>query len=234
VAPDPAGADARGTQEIRALCVPAARSGVAWRAKAGAPARPGPLPTPNVRCPRTAPRAPAGSANWSARLSIGPAPPCSTGMRRWLRLMVPELLTAGFATAELGIWSPSASVNSSALPRCGRSSLIGGLAGMLQCGVPPANRLGRPARHPCKGVCPVRYHFTVSEVAPCALRGEESGEMTKNEPVQLITRVPAELRDRIKAHAALERMSMNELVARVMDAAVLKDLESVRQAAAIK
>jgi predicted HicB family RNase H-like nuclease len=66
------------------------------------------------------------------------------------------------------------------------------------------------------------------------LRGEESGEMTRNEPVQLITRVSAELRDRIKAHAALERMSMNELVARVMDAAVLQDLESVRQAAAIK
>jgi predicted HicB family RNase H-like nuclease len=73
-----------------------------------------------------------------------------------------------------------------------------------------------------------------SEVAPCALRGEESAEMTKNEPVQLITRVPADLRDRIKAHAALERLSMNELVARVMDAAVLRDLESVRQAAAIK
>jgi predicted HicB family RNase H-like nuclease len=48
--------------------------------------------------------------------------------------------------------------------------------------------------------------------------------MTKNEPVQMITRVAAELRDRIKAHAALERMSMNELVARVMDAAVLPGL----------
>ena len=57
--------------------------------------------------------------------------------------------------------------------------------------------------------------------------------MTNNEPVQMITRIPADLRDRIKAHAALERMSMNELVARVMDAAVLRDLESVRQAAAI-
>jgi predicted HicB family RNase H-like nuclease len=50
----------------------------------------------------------------------------------------------------------------------------------------------------------------------------------------MITRIPADLRDRIKAHAALERMSMNELVARVMDAAVLRDLESVRRAAAIK
>ena len=58
--------------------------------------------------------------------------------------------------------------------------------------------------------------------------------MTKNEPVQLIARVPAELRDRIKAHAALERLSMNDLVARVMDAAVLRDLESVRRAASIK
>jgi predicted HicB family RNase H-like nuclease len=57
--------------------------------------------------------------------------------------------------------------------------------------------------------------------------------MTNNEPVQMITRVPAELRDRIKAHAALERLSMNELVARVMDAAVLRDLESVRRAARI-
>jgi predicted HicB family RNase H-like nuclease len=52
--------------------------------------------------------------------------------------------------------------------------------------------------------------------------------------VQIVTRVAPDLRDRIKAHAALERMSMNELVARVMDAAVLPDLESVRQAAAIK
>jgi predicted HicB family RNase H-like nuclease len=68
---------------------------------------------------------------------------------------------------------------------------------------------------------------------PSALRGEENA-MTNNEPVQMITRVPADLRDRIKAHAALERLSMNELVARVMDAAVLRDLESVRRAAAIK
>jgi predicted HicB family RNase H-like nuclease len=52
--------------------------------------------------------------------------------------------------------------------------------------------------------------------------------------VQIVTRVPPDLRDRIKAHAALERLSMNELVTRVMDAAVLRDLESVRQAAAIK
>jgi predicted HicB family RNase H-like nuclease len=74
----------------------------------------------------------------------------------------------------------------------------------------------------------------VSEKHAPQIAGEESDEMTKNEPVQLITRVPAELRDRIKAHAALERLSMNELVARVMDAAVLRDLESVRQAAAIK
>jgi predicted HicB family RNase H-like nuclease len=51
--------------------------------------------------------------------------------------------------------------------------------------------------------------------------------------VQIVTRVPPDLRDRIKAHAALERLSMNELVARVMDAAVLRDLESVRRAAAI-
>ena len=57
--------------------------------------------------------------------------------------------------------------------------------------------------------------------------------MTKNEPVQMITRIPVNLRDRIKAHAALERMSMNELVARTMHAVVLRDLHCVRQAARI-
>jgi hypothetical protein len=76
------------------------------------------------------------------------------------------------------------------------------------------------------------YLNTVSEITLCHWAKENP--MTNNEPVQMITRIPADLRDRIKAHAALERMSMNELVARVMDAAVLRDLESVRRAAAIK
>jgi hypothetical protein len=99
----------------------------------------------------------------------------------------------------------------------------------------PARALGPRARRACERVCPDCYPITLSEITLSALRtGTELPAMTNNEPVQMITRIPADLRDRIKAHAALERMSMNELVARVMDAAVLRDLESVRQAAAIK
>jgi hypothetical protein len=93
-------------------------------------------------------------------------------------------------------------------------------------------REGLHARGACEWVGLACYLNTVSEITLCHWTKENA--MTNNEPVQMITRIPADLRDRIKAHAALERMSVNELVARVMDAAVLRDLESVRQAAAIK
>jgi predicted HicB family RNase H-like nuclease len=49
--------------------------------------------------------------------------------------------------------------------------------------------------------------------------------------VQIVTRVAPALRERLKAHAAIERMSMNEVVVRAVDAVILQDLDSVRQAA---
>ena len=48
--------------------------------------------------------------------------------------------------------------------------------------------------------------------------------------VQIVTRV-APLRERLKAHAAIEGLSMNEVVTRAVDAVILRDLDSVRQAA---
>jgi predicted HicB family RNase H-like nuclease len=49
--------------------------------------------------------------------------------------------------------------------------------------------------------------------------------------VQIVTRVAPDLRERLKAHAAIEGMSMNEVVTRAVDAVILRDLESVRRAA---
>jgi len=49
--------------------------------------------------------------------------------------------------------------------------------------------------------------------------------------VQIVTRVAPGLRERLKAHAALEGLSMNEVVIRAVDAVVLRDLERVRRAA---
>jgi predicted HicB family RNase H-like nuclease len=49
--------------------------------------------------------------------------------------------------------------------------------------------------------------------------------------VQIVTRVALDLRERLKAHAAIEGMSMNEVVTRAVDAVILRDLESVRRAA---
>jgi predicted HicB family RNase H-like nuclease len=51
------------------------------------------------------------------------------------------------------------------------------------------------------------------------------------EQVQIVTRVAPDLRDRLKAHAAIEGTSMNEVVTRAVDAVILRDLESVRRAA---
>jgi predicted HicB family RNase H-like nuclease len=49
--------------------------------------------------------------------------------------------------------------------------------------------------------------------------------------VQIVTRVSPDLHHRLKAHAAIEGMSMNEFVTRAVDAVILQDLDSVRQAA---
>ena len=49
--------------------------------------------------------------------------------------------------------------------------------------------------------------------------------------VQIVTRVAPALRERLKAHAAIEGLSMNEVVIRAVDAVILLDLDSVRQAA---
>ena len=49
--------------------------------------------------------------------------------------------------------------------------------------------------------------------------------------VQIVTRVAPALRERLKAHAAIEGLSMNEIVTRAVDAVILLDLDSVRQAA---
>ena len=49
--------------------------------------------------------------------------------------------------------------------------------------------------------------------------------------VQIVTRVAPALRERLKAHAAIEGLSMNEVVVRAVDAVILQDLDSVRQAA---
>ena len=51
------------------------------------------------------------------------------------------------------------------------------------------------------------------------------------EQVQIVTRVAPALRERLKAHAAIEGLSMNEIVTRAVDAVILLDLDSVRQAA---
>jgi predicted HicB family RNase H-like nuclease len=48
--------------------------------------------------------------------------------------------------------------------------------------------------------------------------------------VQIVTRVAPALRERLKAHAAIEGLSMNEVVTRAVDAVILQDLDSVRQA----
>jgi predicted GIY-YIG superfamily endonuclease len=48
---------------------------------------------------------------------------------------------------------------------------------------------------------------------------------------QLIIRVSPEFRHRLKAHAALERMSMNEVINRAVDAVILRDLAAIRDAA---
>jgi predicted HicB family RNase H-like nuclease len=57
--------------------------------------------------------------------------------------------------------------------------------------------------------------------------------MSRNndDQVQIVTRVAPDLRERLKAHAAIEGMSMNEVVTRAVDAVILRDLESVRRAA---
>ena len=49
--------------------------------------------------------------------------------------------------------------------------------------------------------------------------------------VQIVTRVAPALRERLRAHAAIEGMSMNEVVTRAVDAVILRDLENVRRAA---
>lgn len=52
--------------------------------------------------------------------------------------------------------------------------------------------------------------------------------MQNDDRVQLITRVAPELRELLKARAALEGRSVNELVIQAIHAAIPRDLESMR------
>jgi hypothetical protein len=144
-------------------------------------------------------------------------------MRRWLRSMsVPEPSTAGFATAVLGIWSPSASVNFSALPRCGRSSSIGGLAGLLQRGVPPANRLGRLRDALAKGsaLTGTIHHWELAKSNP----SQENKPMNATESnVQLQIRMPSSMRQAVKIEAAMREVRVCRFVQEAIKEKIARD-----------
>jgi predicted HicB family RNase H-like nuclease len=76
--------------------------------------------------------------------------------------------------------------------------------------------------------------LALSAKAPQCGEGAEQMPRNTEDQVQIVTRVSPDLHHRLKAHAAIEGTSMNEVVIRAVDAVVLRDLESVRQAAAIK
>jgi predicted HicB family RNase H-like nuclease len=51
------------------------------------------------------------------------------------------------------------------------------------------------------------------------------------EQVQIVTRVTPDFHHRLKAHAAIEGLSMNEFIKRTVDAVILRDLAPIRDAA---
>jgi hypothetical protein len=73
---------------------------------------------------------------------------------------------------------------------------------------------------------PTREEALAAELA--AIRSEATAHnmigTAWEKTAQLIIRVSPEFRHRLKAHAALERMSMNEVINRAVDAVILRDL----------